>query len=61
MMWEDWDEYEESENRAAAIEAINQIRRGAYVDAITTLERHFLPMWDDAAECEAAYREAMGR
>lgn len=60
-MWEDWNEYEDSENRDDAIEAINQIRRGQYVDAITTLERHFLPHWEDVAECEAAYREAMGR
>lgn len=58
-MWEDWDEYEDSENRAVAIEAINQIRRGAYTDAITTLERHFLPRWEDAAERQVAYREAM--
>lgn len=45
--------------RTAAIDAINKIRRGDYADAITTLEREFLPKWNDRADCAAAYREAM--
>lgn len=46
--------------REAAISAINQIRTGKHSDAIVTLERAFLPRWQDSAECEARYREAMG-
>ena len=45
--------------RAAAIEAISQIRRGANTDAIETLERHFLPKWADADAARRAYRETM--
>ena len=47
------------EARAAAIEAISQIRRGANADAIETLERHFLPKWADADDARRAYRETM--
>lgn len=43
----------------AAIEAINQIRRGAMADAIVTLERHFLPKWNDAGEARRAYKQVM--
>lgn len=47
--------------KAAAVEAITAIRQGRYSDAVTALEREFLPQWEDVADCEAAYREAMGR
>lgn len=47
--------------KAAALDAINAIRQGRYDDAVTLLEREFLPYWEDVADCEAAYREAMGR
>lgn len=46
--------------KAAALDAINQIRRGECAEAITTLEGEFLPKWTDRAACDAAYREAMG-
>jgi len=46
--------------RQAAIDAISMIRRGAYDDAIITIQREFLPKWADQADCEAAYKEAMG-
>lgn len=42
--------------KEAATQAINEIRRGAYVDAITTLEREFLPKWADKVECDAQYK-----
>jgi hypothetical protein len=44
-----------------AVTAINQIHAGKYEDAIVTLERAFLPAWEDTAACEARYREVMGR
>lgn len=47
--------------RTAAINAINAIRQGRYDDAVTMLEREFLPKWTDRAACEAAYREVMGQ
>lgn len=47
--------------KGEVVHAINQIRVGKYEDAIVTLERAFLPTWQDAAECEARYREVMGR
>lgn len=47
--------------REYAITAINQIRTGKYDDATVTLERAFLPAWEDKAECETRYRELMGR
>jgi Flp pilus assembly protein TadD len=50
---------EGGDGKLIAIDAINKIRRGDYADAITTLEREFLPKWNDRADCAAAYREAM--
>lgn len=44
-----------------AITAIAQIRAGRPDDAIVTLERAFMPAWEDTAACEARYREVMGR
>lgn len=41
--------------------AINQIRAGRGDEAIVTLERNFFPTWQDVADCEARYREVMGR
>lgn len=41
--------------KTAAIKAINQIRAGRLADAITTLEREFLPKWPDRDACAAAY------
>ncbi|MFC3206847.1 hypothetical protein [Aquamicrobium soli] len=52
---------EELRGKTAAVNAINAIRRGDATDAITILEREFLPQWEDIADCETAYREAMGR
>lgn len=49
----------DGDGKLIAIDAINKIRRGDYADAITTLEREFLPKWNDRADCAAAYREAM--
>lgn len=43
-----------------ALTAIAQIRAGRHDDAIITLERAFLPAWEDTAACEARYREVMG-
>ncbi|MGB3042489.1 MAG: hypothetical protein WBB98_04825 [Xanthobacteraceae bacterium] len=48
-----------AEGRESAITAINQIRTGRHTEAIVTLERAFLPRWQDGAECEIRYREAM--
>lgn len=45
--------------RDVAITTINAIRAGRLVDAVTELEREFLPKWKDCADCEAAYRVAM--
>ena len=61
---EEWDEafwVACEEFKDEAITAINQIRAGKYDDAIVTLERAFLPTWEDTAACEARYREVMGR
>lgn len=52
---------EELRGKTAAVDAINAIRRGEYIDAITILERELLPHWEDVADCEAAYKQAMGR
>lgn len=38
--------------KQAALRAINEIRRGDYADAITTLEREFLPKWQSTQQCE---------
>lgn len=48
-------------SREEVLAAINQIRVGKYEDAIVTLERASLPTWQDQADCEARYREVMGR
>jgi len=48
------------EAKDIAVEAINQIRTGKPDDAIVTLERAFLPAWEDTSACEARYREVMG-
>lgn len=50
---------EEAAGKRAAIDAINKIRRGDYADAITTLEREFLPKWSDRTDCAADYRNVM--
>lgn len=47
--------------RGSVVDAIAQIRAGKPNDAIVTLERAFLPAWEDVADCEARYREVMGR
>lgn len=47
--------------REAVSTAINQIRAGKGDEAIVTLERNFFPAWQDVADCEARYREVMGR
>lgn len=48
-------------SRHAAQDAINQIRRGDYLEAITTLEREFFPKWGSVYEVQAAYDKAVGR
>lgn len=55
------DEVDARDGKQAAVKAINEIRAGLLADAITTLEHEFLPRWNDKADCEAAYRAAMGR
>lgn len=58
--WEGrWDA--EADLKDAAYEAIALMKRGKYEDAIITLERNFTPTWEDVADCEARYREVMGR
>lgn len=47
--------------KEVAAEAISQINRGKFEDAVLTLERNFFPTWQDAADCEVRYREVMGR
>lgn len=41
--------------KQAVVTAINQIRAGRLADAITTLEREFLPKWPDRDACLSAY------
>lgn len=53
-------EIERDDSKQIVIDAINQIRRGDYVDAITTLEREFLPKWQSTEGCLAAYAKATG-
>lgn len=48
----------DDDDKAAAVDAINAIRGGRYNDAITALERQFLPKWRDVDACQRAYREA---
>ena len=50
---------DEIEGHHAALDAINQIRRGDYGEAITTLEREFLPKFARSTDAELAYRRAM--
>lgn len=52
---------EELRGKSVAIDAITAIRQGRYDDAITALEREFLPQWEDVEDCRKAYKEAMGR
>lgn len=40
-------------------DAINQIRRGEYADAITTLEREFMPKWSSVSDCRESFAKAM--
>lgn len=58
-MWDDDDDDVSFSAREAVMQAINEIRRGAYSDAITTLEREFLPYYEDVEACDAAYRKSM--
>lgn len=44
--------------KQAAIDAINQIRRGDGANAITTLEREFLPKWKSIEACRESYNRA---
>jgi hypothetical protein len=58
--WEGrWDA--EADLKDAAIEAISQIKRGRFEDAILTIERNFFPTWEDVADCDSRYLEVMGR
>lgn len=58
-----WEGYEDGAHwaREEIVAAINQIRTGKFEDAVLTLERNFFPTWEDVADCEARYREVMGR
>lgn len=47
--------------KQAVVAAINEMRAGRLADAVTTLEREFLPKWADRADCQVAYDRAMGR
>lgn len=49
-----------SPGKDAALTAIAQIRRGDLIDAITTLEREFMPKWGSPAGAVVAYSKAMG-
>ncbi|MBZ9659813.1 hypothetical protein LB523_12225 [Mesorhizobium sp. ESP-6-4] len=56
--WEDeFGNEHQLREKTAAVDAINAIRRGDTVEAITILEREFLPQWEDVADCEEAYRK----
>jgi len=46
------------DSRHVAIDVINQIRRGDYADAITTLEREFMPKWTSVDACREAVAKA---
>lgn len=46
--------------RETVMRAINMINIGRVADGVTLLEREFLPRWKDKADCEAAYRVAIG-
>lgn len=60
-MWADAYDAAIEETKDEVVRAINQIRAGRPQEAIVTLERAFLPAWEDIAACEARYREVMGR
>lgn len=49
---------EEGNAKAAVLTAISEIRRGENSNAITTLEREFLPKWQSTEDCRTAYRKA---
>jgi hypothetical protein len=49
---------EANNGKTAALEAIAQIRRGEHSNAITTLEREFLPKWQSTEACHDAYRKS---
>lgn len=44
--------------RETVVQAINEIRRGAHADAITTLERQFFPKWKSSSACREKYEWA---
>ena len=46
--------------REAVLDALIMLKTGRIDDGITALEREFFPRYADAAECEVAYRRAMG-
>lgn len=52
----------EGEDEAAPTvrDAINQMRRGDVLDAITTLEREFFQKWRSTAECSKQHQAALG-
>jgi hypothetical protein len=41
-------------------DALIMLKTGRIDDGITALEREFFPRYADAAECEVAYKRAMG-
>lgn len=49
----------EAGGKQSAVDAINQIRVGDYAGAITTLEREFLPKWNNKLDAEADYKRSM--
>lgn len=49
------------QHKESVSRAISHIRRGDLTAAIDELEAEFYPKWSSRSECEAAYREAMGR
>lgn len=49
---------EVSDGRKAVIDAIAQIRRGEHTNAITTLEREFMPKWQSTEACRFAYESS---
>lgn len=48
-------------NKMEVSDAITMIKTGRLEDGIALLERNFFPTWQDAADCEARYREVIGR
>lgn len=45
--------------KVAVMDAIAQIRRGEHSNAITTLEREFLPKWQSTEACRFAYMQSV--